>query len=147
MSDQPDAHGVGRDDLATAPQVKAIYLIAREMGYTEAEVEDRCRTHYGRPPKGLSKGQASHLIEGLKKRLATSVASADLDTTTPPSEAAIDPISDQADPDWLQLQEVLTAIGFEPKVAVADNEGPVVVEVWFRQADGAAVTVMRPRLD
>src|SRR5262245_7447172 len=145
VTEQPDATGVGRDDLASAPQIRAIYYIAREMGYSEAEVEQRCLERYGRPPKALSKAQASHLITGLRRRLA------ETSPPSPPAQQAAapapsDPIQDQQDPDWLRLQEALRAGGFAPTVAVEDNEGPVVVEVWVRQADGAVVTVMRPRL-
>jgi hypothetical protein len=58
-----------REARATTPQVKAIYSIARSRrGLGEAEVEERCRAAYGRPPAELSRRQASQFIDALKKQ-------------------------------------------------------------------------------
>jgi hypothetical protein len=58
-----------REARATAPQVKAIYSIARSRrGLGEAEVEERSRAAYGRPPAELSRRQASQFIDVLKKQ-------------------------------------------------------------------------------
>jgi hypothetical protein len=58
-----------REARATAPQVKAIYSIARSRrGLAEAEVEERSRAAYGRPPAELSRRQASQFIDALKKQ-------------------------------------------------------------------------------
>ena len=58
-----------REARATAPQVKAIYSIARSRrGLGEAEVEERSRAAYGRPPAELSRRQASQFIDALKKQ-------------------------------------------------------------------------------
>jgi hypothetical protein len=58
-----------REARATAPQVKAIYSIARSRrGLGEAEVEERTRAAYGRPPAELSRRQASQFIDALKKQ-------------------------------------------------------------------------------
>jgi hypothetical protein len=58
-----------REARATTPQVKAIYSIARSRrGLGEAEVEERSRAAYGRPPAELSRRQASQLIDTLKKQ-------------------------------------------------------------------------------
>jgi hypothetical protein len=58
-----------RESRATAPQVKAIYSIARgRRGLGEAEVEERSRAAYGRPPAELNRRQASQFIDALKKQ-------------------------------------------------------------------------------
>jgi len=58
-----------REARATMPQVKAIYSIARSRrGLGEAEVEERSRAAYGRPPAELSRRQASQFIDALKKQ-------------------------------------------------------------------------------
>jgi hypothetical protein len=58
-----------RETRATAPQVKAIYSIARgRRSLGEAEVEERSRAAYGRPPAELSRRQASQFIDALKKQ-------------------------------------------------------------------------------
>jgi len=58
-----------REARATTPQVKAIYSIARSRrGLGEAEVEERSRAAYGRPPAELSRRQASQFIDALKKQ-------------------------------------------------------------------------------
>jgi hypothetical protein len=58
-----------REARATAPQVKAIYSIARgRRGLGEAEVEERSRAAYGHPPAELSRRQASQFIDALKKQ-------------------------------------------------------------------------------
>jgi hypothetical protein len=56
-----------REARATAPQVKAIYSIARSRrGLDEPEVEKRCRAAYGCSPGELSRRQASRFIDALK---------------------------------------------------------------------------------
>jgi len=63
----PDRSPRARDVRATAPQVKAIYSIARSrQGLGEPEVDNRCRAVYRRPPKELSRRQASEFIDALK---------------------------------------------------------------------------------
>ncbi len=58
-----------REARATAPQVKAIYSIARgRRGLGEVEVEERSRAAYGRPPGELNRRQASQFIDALKKQ-------------------------------------------------------------------------------
>jgi hypothetical protein len=58
-----------REARATAPQVKAIYSIARSRrGLGEAEVEERSRAAYGCPPAELSRRQASQFIDALKNQ-------------------------------------------------------------------------------
>jgi hypothetical protein len=58
-----------REARATTPQVKAIYSIARSRrGLGEAEVEERSRAAYGRPPAELSRRQASQFIDALKEQ-------------------------------------------------------------------------------
>jgi hypothetical protein len=58
-----------REARATTPQVKAIYSIARSRrGLGEAEVEERSRAAYGRPPAELNRRQASQFIDALKKQ-------------------------------------------------------------------------------
>jgi len=63
----PDGGPRGREARATAPQVKAIYSIARSRrGLDEGGVEERCRASFGRPPAELSRRQASQFIDALK---------------------------------------------------------------------------------
>jgi hypothetical protein len=64
---RPPASGVGRDDLATPAQVRAIYLIGRDQhALSDAEVDARSTELYGKPPADLSKREASSLITALK---------------------------------------------------------------------------------
>jgi len=65
----PEGGARTREARATAPQVKAIYSIARSRrGLGEAEVEERSRAAYGRPPAELNRRQASQFIDALKKQ-------------------------------------------------------------------------------
>lgn len=66
MTYRPPAEGVGRDDLATKAQVKAIYMYAREMGLSEAQVKQRTTERYHRHPEELSKAEANRIINWLK---------------------------------------------------------------------------------
>ena len=53
--------------LATKAQVKAIYAIARERGYTDQDIERLVSDSFGaQRPSALSIGQASQLIDALK---------------------------------------------------------------------------------
>lgn len=55
--------------LATEPQIKAIYAIARGPGAMDgAEVEARCREIYGVAIEALTRKQASEFIEALQGR-------------------------------------------------------------------------------
>lgn len=65
----PQTLKVVRDqEAATAPQVKAIYVIGRDQrALDEPSVEARCRDRYGRPPAELSKQQASEFIDLLRR--------------------------------------------------------------------------------
>ena len=57
-----------RVEAATAPQVKAIYSIARgQQALGEAGMEERCRAGYGCLPAELSKQQASEFIDQLRR--------------------------------------------------------------------------------
>ncbi len=62
-------NGNGRDFVpATAPQIKAIYLIARnERQMTEDDLREHTERLFGVAPDQLSKRQASQLIDTLKK--------------------------------------------------------------------------------
>jgi hypothetical protein len=63
----PAERARSQEARATAPQVKAIYSIARgRKGLSETEVEERCRAAYGLPPGELSRRQASQFIDALK---------------------------------------------------------------------------------
>lgn len=53
-------------DLATPPQVRAIYLIGRELGMTEDDIDRRSVGSYRKPPAELTKREASDLITKLK---------------------------------------------------------------------------------
>ena len=68
---QPRNLKVVRDrngDAATAPQVMAIYSIARgQATLGEAGVDERCRSTYGCSPAELSKRQASEFIDLLRR--------------------------------------------------------------------------------
>ena len=56
-------------DLATPAQVRAIYGIGRdEHGLTEAELEQKCASIYGRPPAELTKREASDFIKALQAK-------------------------------------------------------------------------------
>lgn len=53
--------------LATEPQIKAIYAIARSaQAMDEAQTTEWCRARYGVPPAELTRRQASELIDALK---------------------------------------------------------------------------------
>ena len=53
--------------LATEPQVKAIYAIARgAQALDDAELDARCRERYGCVPHELTRRQASEFIDALK---------------------------------------------------------------------------------
>ncbi len=53
--------------LATAPQLKMIYLTAtKDLNWTEEELEVRCKENYDRLPVQLTKREASSLIEWMK---------------------------------------------------------------------------------
>jgi hypothetical protein len=57
----------GTGELATAAQVRAIYLIARDQhGLSEETVDERARGMYGSAPAELTRRQASSLISALK---------------------------------------------------------------------------------
>lgn len=54
---------------ATAAQVKAIYAIAKEEhGLSEEQLNEHAKKAYGRIPAGLSRQEASRLIDKLKGR-------------------------------------------------------------------------------
>ena len=53
---------------ATAPQVKAIYAIARGSHLDEGDMEELCRERFGCPPADLSRRQASEFIDALRGR-------------------------------------------------------------------------------
>ncbi len=55
--------------LATEPQIKAIYAVARgAQSMDEAETDAKCREMFGREPAGLSRREASAFIDELKAR-------------------------------------------------------------------------------
>jgi len=61
------ANGGNGARLATKAQVKAIYAIARERGYTDQDIERLVSDSFGaQRPSALSIGQASQLIDALK---------------------------------------------------------------------------------
>jgi hypothetical protein len=65
----PSRGNVSRDFVpATAPQVKAIYLIGKnERGLSEEEIREQSERAYGVAPDQLSKRQASQFIDALKQ--------------------------------------------------------------------------------
>lgn len=57
--------------LATEPQVKAIYAIARgTLALDDEELDVRCRERYGCAPQALTRRQASEFIDALKLSVA-----------------------------------------------------------------------------
>jgi hypothetical protein len=53
--------------MATEPQVKAIYAIARgTLALDDEELDARCRERYGSAPQALTRRQASEFIDALK---------------------------------------------------------------------------------
>jgi hypothetical protein len=61
------ANGGNGARLATKAQVKAIYVIARERGYTDQDIERHVSNSFGaQKPSALSIGEASRLIDTLK---------------------------------------------------------------------------------
>jgi hypothetical protein len=57
--------------LATEPQVKAIYAIARgTLALDDEELDNRCRERYGCAPAALTRRQASEFIDALKLSVA-----------------------------------------------------------------------------
>ncbi len=73
---------------ATAAQVKAIYLIARnEHQLGEEELDERCQQEYGVVPAQLTKRQASEFIDKLKSGSVPEPGS-DVDELFPPEPAA-----------------------------------------------------------
>jgi len=66
---RPAATGVAERPvlLATEPQIKAIYAIARgAQALDDAELEARCRERYGCAPQELTRRQASEFIDALR---------------------------------------------------------------------------------
>jgi hypothetical protein len=56
----------GGGSVATPKQVKFIYAIAREIGLSDEELNDRSQELFGRPVESLSRRDASEIIEKLR---------------------------------------------------------------------------------
>ncbi len=61
-----NGHGKAGEPLASPAQVKAIYVIGHSQGLSEQDVDERVRQQFGAVPAGLTKRQASQMIDALQ---------------------------------------------------------------------------------
>lgn len=121
LRNRPPASGVGRNDLATPAQVRAIYLIGRDQhALSEIEVDARAMELYGRPPPDMAKGEASRFITALRH-------ARDLG------------IHDDRPNDRLALQAALTRLGFAMRRASKDAGGQHAE--WWWHGDGSHLKI------
>ena len=54
-------------DLLSDSQLRAIWIVGREYGWTEAGIRRLCTQRYRRYPQDLSRYEAGMVIEALKR--------------------------------------------------------------------------------
>lgn len=122
------ADGVGRDDLATTAQVRALYVTGDTVHrMTKGEVVEACMTAYGRSPEDLSRREASVLIKRFQRTDPIHLGSRP--AATPAAPAAPDP----------SILDMLVGQGFR------------IVDRYMRSAvlkreDGAYIVMVAPEV-